>query len=140
MPYSHKSVQTRINPGTNQSLYLIHKAQNYPVLQYQSRHMLPYSQVSIFQDTTQRYFSININPDTTLSVSILYFQCQSGHNFICINTLLSISTRTRLYLYQYFTFNINPDTTLSVSILYFQYQPGHNFICINTLLSISIRT
>jgi len=73
------------------------------------------------------------------SLSILYYQYQSGNNFICINTLLSISIRKQLYLYQYFTININPETTLSVSILYNQYKSGNNFICINTLLSISIR-
>ena len=59
---------------------------------------------------------MNVNPDTTLSVSILCYQCQSRHNFICINTLLSMLIPTQLYLYQYFTINVNPDTTLSVSI------------------------
>jgi len=91
----------------------------------------------MFQDTTQQYFlsmsirtqlnlyqyfTINVNRDKTLSVSILYYQCQSGQDFICINTLLSMSIRTRLYLYQYFTINVNPDTTLSVSVPNFYFQ------------------
>ena len=47
------------------------------VIRYQSRHILAYSQVSMFRDTTQRYFSINVDPDTILSVSILNYMTLS---------------------------------------------------------------
>ena len=79
-----------------------------------------------------QFLTIYVNPDTTLSISVPYYQCQSGHNFICINSLLSMSIRTQLYLYQFLTINVNPDTTLFLSVPYYQYQSGHNFICINS--------
>jgi len=61
-----------------------------------------------------------------ISSTILHYQCQSEHefNFIWINTLLSMSIRTQLYLYQFFTINVNPDTILSVPIpnLYLSFK------------------
>ena len=75
-----------------------------------------------------------------VSSTIVQYQRQFGLNFICISTLLSMSIKTPLYLYQYFTINVNQDTTLSVPVLYNQCQLGHNFICTSTLLSMSIRT
>ena len=110
---------------------------------------------SIRNSRFQKYFTINVNPDTTLSVSML-IPSRYGWRVIraiqCSN-MVSIWALNALFYVQYLCFKIL-DTAFSVSILYYSYQswtrlylyqyftihinPGHGFICINTLLSISI--
>ena len=53
-----------------------------------------------------------------------YTLCQSGHDFFCVNSLLSMLIWTQLYLYQFLTINVNLDTILSVPIpnLYLSFK------------------
>ena len=50
--------------------------------------ILPYSHVSIIQDSFQQYFSFNVNPDTTLSVSVpkLYLSIKGIQEASCLLT------------------------------------------------------
>ena len=81
---------------------------------------------------------INVNPDTTLSVSILVPYRYGWRGIRAIqfsNTLPLMSIRTWLYLYQYLFALVMVDEAkelFSLVILYYQWESGHDFICIDS--------